>query len=148
LIKKEWCCGGCGTEFESAIDVCKRCGAVAQRVFRTPVSINSSATKVIDSMLERNFAKRGISNYTNSAGAGKIEWASGTPRAFAAGDWRAGGWGKDQLMVINGAFGTAFGAPHLSGPSIIEETLPEGSAQPGAGWGKRVPTEVINQPES
>lgn len=143
-IKKEWHCDGCGTEFESAIDLCKRCGAPATRVFRTPVGIGKGSAKKIDALLERNFKKRGISNYTNIGGSTNISWAK-TPRAFPEGDWRAGGWGKDQLERLNADFGTGFKEPVLSGPkALTTQVAPDNPQAKDKAWGQFVQTEIIN----
>jgi hypothetical protein len=95
-------------------------------------------------LLERNFAKRGISNYTNAGGSNQISWAH-QPRAFAESDWRAGGWGKERLAQINQNFGTSFNAPALSGPATYStEVAPDHSPAQKQGWARLVNTEIIN----
>jgi hypothetical protein len=145
VIKKEWHCDGCNLDFESAIDLCKRCGQPATRAFRTPPGIGNGSAKRIDALLERNFAKRGISNYTNSGGKPQINWAN-QPKAFPDGDWRAGGWGKEHLSAINSTFGANFSPPALSGPQTISTNVaPDNPKAQKEGWARFVDTEVINK---
>ena len=148
MIRKEWHCEGCGSDFESAIPLCKKCGHQATRAFRTPVGISKGLAKRFDAALARNFAKRGVSNFTNRDGTSKVDWASGPsthPRAFGENDWRSGGWGKEHLSKLNQQFGSSFVAPALRGPKqldISEKAALPALTQP---WQRLVDTEVINQ---
>lgn len=157
-IKKEWHCNGCNIDFESALNLCKRCGAEARRVFLTAPQISvRGSSKFTDRLLERNFRKRGISNFTNTSGGNKISWdsgfqgnlpdVSGPPgRAFPQNDWRSGGWGKEYLSGVNNTMGTNFSTPALSGPKVSETNVtPDNPAQASTGWQKFVQTEVINK---
>lgn len=152
-IKKEWFCEKCDFNFESAINLCKRCGAEARRVFLTApqISVKRVSTRV-DSLLERNFSRRGISNFTNTGGSNRISWdsiqdapsVSGPPgRQFPQNDWRGGGWGKEYLGSINNSMGTNFSTPHLSGSKVKETVVPPSPKEQA--WGKLVDTEVINK---
>ena len=151
-IKKEWHCEECALDFESAIPLCKKCGKEARRDFRTPVGISLRGnSKRIDALLERNFEKRGISNFSNRDGQPKITWDAPRefPRAFPEGDWRAGGWGKEQLLKVNQTFGSNFVAPLLHGPKVAEIQVPPDRESPKAPapapWQKSVKTEIIGR---
>jgi hypothetical protein len=78
-ITKEWHCE-CGRDFEAAAPVCPRCGREAKRAFRTPVGINGGRTnygsaKRIDGILEAEFKRQGISNFSNAGGINRVEYA-------------------------------------------------------------------------
>ena len=81
-VLKEFTCGDedCAKEFESIVPVCPYCGANAKRAFRTAPGINMGATvpgsaKKIDRMLEGEFKRQGISNFSNCQGENKVTWA-------------------------------------------------------------------------
>lgn len=81
-VLKEFTCldEDCGQEFESIVPVCPYCGAKANRAFRTPVGINKGSStpgsaKKIDKMLEGEFKRQGVSNFSNCGGENKVTWA-------------------------------------------------------------------------
>ena len=81
-VLKEWRCISpeCGREFEGLTSTCPRCGArEATRTFLTPPGINkgvstSGSAKRIDRMLEREFDKQGITNFSNTRSENKVTW--------------------------------------------------------------------------
>jgi hypothetical protein len=143
MINKEWCCKTCG-DFESAIGVCKRCGEKATRVFRTPPGISpKNMSRRIDKLVESEFSRRKISNYTNRGGTQKVEFANSY--ASASGQPPiTGGWGKQSLTQFNAQYGTNFQLPIQTPPEIDPGAPPQPPriAQP---WAKQVPTETTAQ---
>ena len=141
MINKEWRCQGCGKEFESAIGVCKGCGEKATRVFRTPVGISPKGmARRIDRLVESEFTRRNIVNYTNAGGTSKVTFAQGHSSGYGQ-PAITGGWGKDALMQYNQQYGTNFQLPQMSAPQpgqIVKAPIT-------APWAKQVPTDITAQ---
>jgi|SRR5215469_2197279 len=81
-VLKEWTCE-CGHEFERIRPECPLCHSVnVTRAFRTPFGLQKGAAKRTDRILEHQFKKLGISNFSNNTGGGpnKVTWA---PRYFS-----------------------------------------------------------------
>lgn len=73
-IVKEWQCEECSKAFSAIASVCPRCGREARRAFFTPVSINGGrkrpgSARAIDGILEKEFARQGITNFFSGRGA-------------------------------------------------------------------------------
>ena len=77
MINREFLCPSCSNQFESLLAVCPRCGAAANRHFRSAPNINTSGiAKRTDRILESNFKRMGISNFSNAGGVNKVSWVS------------------------------------------------------------------------
>ena len=76
MIAKEFICGSCHNEFESLMPVCPRCGGSATRHFRNAPRISTGVAKRTDRILESNFKRMGISNFSNAGGVNKVSWVS------------------------------------------------------------------------
>ena len=81
-ILKEYTCRKCGHEFEAFVPTCARCGYddKENRAFRTPAGINGgratfNSAKRIDRLIENEFSRQGISNFSNRGGINKVEYA-------------------------------------------------------------------------
>lgn len=81
-VVKEFRClaDGCGADFESLVPVCPACGSrEAKRVFLTPPGINggestSGSARRIDRLLEREFKKQNVANFSNCRGENKVRY--------------------------------------------------------------------------
>ena len=137
-IIKEFKCREHGN-FESGIAICPRCGKIAQRVFITPVGLSFGKARRIDAVIEGEFERRGISNYTNAGGTPKVNYGSGTYNGVTA------GWGKQQLTSIQNQYQPAvpLSAPALPGGSNHppEGTPTDRNSEP---WSRHVPTERMD----
>jgi hypothetical protein len=72
MILLEYHCEVCARDFESLLPICERCGARARRDYRTAPQINTKRTAVkTDTILAREFKRRGIVNFTNSGGVSR-----------------------------------------------------------------------------
>ena len=76
MINKEFRCESCQNEFESLMPVCPRCGGSATRHFRSAPRIATGVAKRTDRILESNFKRMGISNFSNAGGVNKVSWVS------------------------------------------------------------------------
>lgn len=110
MVVKEFSCSDpeCARAFEGLVPVCPYCGAKGERAFRTPPSINrgmsnSGSAKRIDKMLEKEFARQGISNFSNVGGENRITWArrvnSQFPGVYAS---DAGGMAQPPIRAYMG----------------------------------------------
>jgi hypothetical protein len=143
VIVKEFKCNEHG-DFESGIGICPECGEIARRVFNSPVGINSGKAKRIDMVIEGEFARRNISNYTNAGSAPKVNYGSGEYNGIRA------GWGKQQLSQIQREYapimppGVSLQAPALTpGHNEIPPDKPT-DGRNGVPWGSQVPTERMD----
>lgn len=68
-VIKEWHCGACGRDFDSALAICGFCGATEPfvvRAFRTAPGFKGDKTKQLDLSLS-NFTKQyGLSDFSNN----------------------------------------------------------------------------------
>ena len=77
MINKEFRCESCQNEFVSLMPICPRCGSAATRVFLTAPQISTKGiARRTDRILESNFKKMGISNFSNAGGVNKVSWVS------------------------------------------------------------------------
>src|SRR5215469_18914917 len=97
-VLKEWTCE-CGHEFERIRPECPLCHSVnVTRAFRTPFGLQKGAAKRTDRILEHQFKKLGISNFSNNTGGGpnKVTWSE---KRFGN---RASG-GQAEIGALSGA---------------------------------------------
>lgn len=74
---KEFRCTSCSKDFESLMPICPRCGSSASRVFLTPPQVvTRGVARKTDRILETEFKRMGISNFSNAGGVNKVEWVS------------------------------------------------------------------------
>jgi hypothetical protein len=86
MILLEYHCEGCGHDFESFLPICARCGQKARRDYRTAPQINTRRTAPkTDKILEREFKRRGIVNFTNAGGVSRPTFVSLGGTASTAG---------------------------------------------------------------
>jgi hypothetical protein len=144
VIKKEFNCAKCG-DFESGLAICPQCGERSLRVFRTAPGISLGRSRSIDRVLEGEFARRNISNYTNTGGRPVVNYGSGEYNGIKA------GWGKSHLSTVQQQYaplmppGVQLTPPVLPtghNPAIphVDTTVPN----PRPGWGGAVPTERMD----
>ena len=77
MINKEFHCDQCNRDFESLLAVCGHCGSPARRVFLTaPQVVTRGVARRTDRILESNFKRMGISNFSNAGGVNKVSWVS------------------------------------------------------------------------
>ena len=82
MVLKEFQCINpeCGHEFEGYADICPMCASDAKRAFRTAPGVSTnkgrpmSKAKIHDRILEREFDRQGIANFTNAGGENKVTW--------------------------------------------------------------------------
>ena len=69
MVIKEWHCGACGFDFDSALPICGHCGATepyVTRAFRTAPGFKGDKTKQLDLSLN-NFTKQyGLTDFSNN----------------------------------------------------------------------------------
>lgn len=90
MVIKEFTCSDedCGAEFEALVPVCPYCGAAASRAFRTAPGVVTNKgrptgkAKAMDKMLQREFDRQGISNFSNVGGENRISWARRVNQKF------------------------------------------------------------------
>lgn len=94
-------------------------------------------------VIEGEFGRRNISNYTNAGGHPVVNYGSGEYNGVRA------GWGKQQLSQIQQQYapmmppGVALQAPALkSGPTDFAS--PSAEPKRPHGWGPNVPTERMD----
>jgi DNA-directed RNA polymerase subunit RPC12/RpoP len=86
MILLEYHCEECGHDFESFLAICARCGKKARRDYRTAPQINTRrVAPKTDKILEREFKRRGIVNFTNSGGVSRPTFVSHGGTATTAG---------------------------------------------------------------
>ena len=142
MIKKEFNCGTCG-DFESGIGICPKCGSGAARVFRTAPSFSVGRAKSIDRVINGEFARRSISNYTNAGGRPVVNYGSGDYNGIKA------GWGKSQLQSIQQQYSPMqpLTPPQLPGGRAnvsVPHVDMSKKAPPQQAWGGNVPTERMD----
>lgn len=82
MILKEYDCPSCGT-FSALVPICTRCGKTAKRAglkeimgSGRPPGYASGVARRTDKILEREFADRGITNFTNAGGVSRPTFAA------------------------------------------------------------------------
>jgi hypothetical protein len=82
MILKEFDCPNCGS-FSALIPICTRCGKTAKRAGMKeiltsgrPPGYASGVARRTDKILEREFADRGIVNFSNASGVSKPSFSS------------------------------------------------------------------------
>src|ERR1700740_3675109 len=82
MILKEFECSSCGS-FQALIPICTRCGKTAKRegmkeilASGRPPGYASGVARRTDRILEREFADRGIVNFTNAGGVSRPTFQS------------------------------------------------------------------------
>lgn len=123
-IVKEWSCE-CGKDFEAVASVCPKCGRDARRAFRTPVGINGGrntrgSARGIDGILEAEFARQGISNFSNADGINKVEYQHRFPGVYSSQSSGAPAQPAISAMFVKGG---------LSNPQVSKNFV-----QDGASW--------------
>jgi hypothetical protein len=73
-INKEWRCDSCSLDYEGYTDPCPSCGGEGKRVFRTAFQLSTGYAKRTDMVLEHQFKKKGITNYSNADGMAKVSF--------------------------------------------------------------------------
>jgi hypothetical protein len=133
MVTKEFRCESCQNEFESLMPVCPRCGAGATRHFRSAPRIATGVAKRTDRILESNFKRMGISNFSNAGGVNKVSWVStGSTSTTVHGQPQPmiqpifGGPEQLQRAGFNTAAMTMNGQPYqLPNPQDYSVALPE-----------------------
>jgi len=90
MVLKEFVCINpeCGHEFEGYADICPLCASDAKRAFRTPPGVSTNKgrpmakAKIHDRILEREFDRQGIANFTNVGGENKVTWRGRVQQKF------------------------------------------------------------------
>lgn len=90
MVLKEYQCINpeCGHEFEGLADICPLCASDAKRAFRTAPGVATnkgrpmSKAKTTDRIIEREFQRQGIANFTNKGGENKVTWKSRVTREY------------------------------------------------------------------
>jgi hypothetical protein len=90
MVLKEFKCINpeCGHEFESLADICPLCASDAKRAFRTPPGVATNKgrpmakSKIQERILEKEFNRQGIANFTNRGGENKVSWKSRVNRQY------------------------------------------------------------------
>lgn len=104
-ILKEWTCKACGHEFERIRAECPACESEdVARAFRTPPGINGGRNKAhsakrTDEILEHQFNKLGVTNFSNAPGFGapnKVNWS---PKTFGPRATPAGGMAQEEIVA-------------------------------------------------
>jgi hypothetical protein len=98
-IIREFRCNSCGHDFERIRPECPLCHCDARRVFLTPPHISNGYAKRTDAILQNQFDKLGISNFSNSQGPGAPNRVTWKPRKFGS---RASG-GQPEINPMLGA---------------------------------------------
>jgi hypothetical protein len=142
MIRKEFNCATCG-DFESGLPRCPKCGEQATRVFRTPVGLGFGKAKSIDRVINGEFARRSISNYTNAGGRPVVNYGTGDYNGIKA------GWGKGQLANIQQQYSPMqpLTPPQLPGGRAnlaVPHVDMSQQAPPHQAWGGNVPTERMD----
>jgi hypothetical protein len=106
-VIKEFSCNQCGLSFERIRGVCPSCHSEdTRRVFLTPVGIATGVAKRTDAILQHQFDKMGITNFSNSGGgANKVSW-----KPLKTGTHDSGGQEPINPLSGAGAFGSLFPA--------------------------------------
>jgi hypothetical protein len=120
---REWRCRACNHEFERIRPDCPQCHTDgATRIFLTPPRIQSGYAKRTDSILQHQFDKLGIANFSNSQSSGpnKVTWK---PKQFGS---RASG-GQPEIMPMIGTEG--FSKLGIN-PAQLMQTLAPGQTVP------------------
>lgn len=73
MIIKEFTCKECEFEFEAFLPICARCGASAVRAFRTAPGYPKGVAKRTDRILQKEFDKRGIVNFSNKGNTNRVD---------------------------------------------------------------------------
>jgi hypothetical protein len=145
MIIKEYKCETDG-DFESGVPICPKCGEIAKRTFKTAVGLSFGKAKRIDMVIEGEFARRGISNYTNAYGAPKVDYGDNNYGGISA------GWGKQQLNAIQNQYAPSQPLAPPSLPTGSNSHIPTIGETPDGqhvgrnkeAWGAHVPTEVMD----
>lgn len=82
MVLKEFTCFSCG-DFQALIPICTRCGKTAKRAglkeiigAGRPPGYASGVARRTDTILEREFERQGIVNFTNAGGVSKPTFSS------------------------------------------------------------------------
>ena len=152
-ILKEYTCNSCGHEFERLRAECPACDSSnVKRAFRTPFHIAKGAAKRTDHILQNQFDKLGITNFSNAPGPGNANNVTWKPKTYAT---PAGGLAQAPIIPsfgLNSLAQLGFNPGQLvstrdtpSGVSTVPFTIPQdiGAAIPnGVPIGGR-PTELF-----
>lgn len=140
MISKEFRCDSCRRDFESLMPICTQCGGPARRVFLSAPRISTGVARRTDKILETNFKRMGISNFSNAGGVNRVTWIStgstsstvhGQPQAPVQPTFNSSDLGR---YGINPGNMTVAGQPYqLPDPSKIPPMrLPEVGTRVGA----------------
>jgi hypothetical protein len=127
MISKEFHCDACQRDFESLMPICTLCGGAARRVFLSAPRISTGVARRTDKILETNFKRMGISNFSNAGGVNKVSWVTtgstastvhGQPQPLIQPTFNSADLGR---YGINPANMTVGGVPYqLPDPSKLE----------------------------
>ena len=148
-VLKEYTCRKCGHEFEAFVPVCAKCGYDSKdnRAFRPAFGINggdatANSARRIDRILENEFARQGISDFSNRGGINRVEYQR--LRSRAPGVYATPMPGVETPPIAAGFVKGGLSNPDLGG--LTQEGRPWSPPADGAGVSARYAGQPVQRP--